>query len=730
MSEFDDALETLKMHLTGQRVNEAGKSDNDYYRTVQNSDDAPRYADDYHEPFGRYTPPLDRAVDDMRSYLMPQVSNVSGKGDMRDRGGGGAGAPQSPGWGDYAAWGASYPIRYMFPYRASEIEGGPRGRGLGDFIPGEYGNDVNAAEMRVRDAHPAWAANEDRELNSAAEVPPGLGIGVSGPLGAVKGPGWGLSGFFGRFGRRAAPAAAEDISETGATRGLAGSIDDWQNEQWRQLENKDFHFSQIDPEKIGRAIDRQANPRSFLEYQHDKLINDINATEQQMRAAGKSPAEIADTLNKQFKMQATPEDVASGDNWWKTAKPIYKDDWTSKVPTIEDAQRIYNMKGGNAPVDSRVKWTPDRISDFKALADQGLSANQIAAELSRKYGEDISGKTAGVMASAKGIKTTGTGGAVPSVWLGERLNDFRGLADKEMSAPQIAEALSQKYGEDISPFAVKSAAQRNNIKLSSMKKWSPEEVEELRGLAAAGKSSFDAQMHFNEKYGLNLTRPSLRGAATSNGIRFTPGLAMDEASKAARAQQLGYSEQPFYRGDNGAPQNYDNSAFFSRDQQYVQGFASKAGVQEPREFRLNLQKTYSDHQPVTADMMQRIYQSAVEHDPQLAKRLAGEIDDISQNRGVDWFKEFAARNPNATVREDAPFLRQAIEKSARSEDIFKGAGFDAIDTGRDVRKLTGAGIRLKNAAFDPKKKDSTNIMWGLLGPGTLGTASYPSQDQH
>jgi hypothetical protein len=236
------------------------------------------------------------------------------------------------------------------------------------------------------------------------------------------------------------------------------------------------------------------------------------------------------------------------------------------------------------------------------------------------------------------------------------------------------------------------------------------------------------------KAGARLAKQSIGAPATPpqvpSGLSGMIPEAAPEASKAGRAQQLGYSEQPFYRGDNAAPQNYDNSAFFSRDQQLAQGFASKAGVQKPREFRLNLQKTYSDHQPITADMMQRIYQSAVEHDPQLAKGIADEINDISQNRGVNWFKEFAARNPNATVREDAPFLRQAIEKSARSEDIFKGAGFDAIDTGRDVRKLTGAGIRLKNAAFDPKKKDSTNIMWGLGGLGTLGAASYPSQDQH
>ena len=41
--------------------------------------------------------------------------------------------------------------------------------------------------------------------------------------------------------------------------------------------------------------------------------------------------------------------------------------------------------------------------------------------------------------------------------------------------------------------------------------------------------------------------------------------------------------------------------------------------------------------------------------------------------------------------------------------VFLGAGFDALDSGRDVRKLTGRGIRLNDAAFDPARRRSQNI---------------------
>ena len=41
--------------------------------------------------------------------------------------------------------------------------------------------------------------------------------------------------------------------------------------------------------------------------------------------------------------------------------------------------------------------------------------------------------------------------------------------------------------------------------------------------------------------------------------------------------------------------------------------------------------------------------------------------------------------------------------------MFRRAGFDALDSGRDVLKLDGFGIRHKDAVFDPAKVDQRNI---------------------
>lgn len=83
-----------------------------------------------------------------------------------------------------------------------------------------------------------------------------------------------------------------------------------------------------------------------------------------------------------------------------------------------------------------------------------------------------------------------------------------------------------------------------------------------------------------------------------------------------------------------------------------------------------------------------------------------------------------------TVANPGKLLRQAVRMNARNpDDLFRRAGFDALDFGRYVQKLAGAGIRSKDAAFDPAKSNVRDIMAALpLGAAGLGAAaaSYPN----
>lgn len=54
---------------------------------------------------------------------------------------------------------------------------------------------------------------------------------------------------------------------------------------------------------------------------------------------------------------------------------------------------------------------------------------------------------------------------------------------------------------------------------------------------------------------------------------------------------------------------------------------------------------------------------------------------------------------------------------------FREAGFDAIDDGANVRKLSGHGIRLSTAEFDPAKRTYTDINRALGGLAVLPPAA-------
>lgn len=216
---------------------------------------------------------------------------------------------------------------------------------------------------------------------------------------------------------------------------------------------------------------------------------------------------------------------------------------------------------------------------------------------------------------------------------------------------------------------------------------------------------------------------NLAGLLTLGGfLSPKPSNALGMGGAAAkRARALGYDDTPFYRGEatGQQPSSYDAGAFFSRDQEYARGFANRGGADEPREFRLNLGNSYRDYEPVTASVYNRLLESMPE------TQRASFVDLVAPGKDAAWFSGFAHHRPDYVVAESGALLRQAIETQLASpETVFKRANFDAIDSGRDVRKLTGDGIRHVDAKFDPAKASSRNIFYssGLFPP------IYPTED--
>jgi len=119
------------------------------------------------------------------------------------------------------------------------------------------------------------------------------------------------------------------------------------------------------------------------------------------------------------------------------------------------------------------------------------------------------------------------------------------------------------------------------------------------------------------------------------------------------------------------------------------------------EYRLNLAKAFNLHQPVTADQYARIVAAMNEKNPRVAADM---VDMIAPGKSVvEWLSGYARQFPDQPAAANGAHLFQMLKAhSGEPAAVLQRAGFDAIDTGAgDVRKLTGQGIRSKDAVFDP-----------------------------
>lgn len=216
--------------------------------------------------------------------------------------------------------------------------------------------------------------------------------------------------------------------------------------------------------------------------------------------------------------------------------------------------------------------------------------------------------------------------------------------------------------------------------------------------------------------------PLTPAGALGSAARRPPRLPMDRSSRMQRARELGYADEPFYRGEatGRKPSRFPGGGDFSRDYDTSAGFARRGGSNAPAEYRLNLTKSFNLGQPVTAESYARLVGQLHKTDPKLASEM---VDLIAPGRNIDWLMEYATRNPNVIAIENGALVHAMIERGSRDAvGTFIHAGFDAIDSGRDVRKLTGEGIRHKDAAFDPTRAHSSDIFASLLAALGLGSS--------
>jgi hypothetical protein len=232
---------------------------------------------------------------------------------------------------------------------------------------------------------------------------------------------------------------------------------------------------------------------------------------------------------------------------------------------------------------------------------------------------------------------------------------------------------------------------------------------------------------------LPLPGPARRGA----------NFALDEASRLARAAEQGYQDTSFWRGEaSGAEPNWfypagskrpngkrhQASAWFSDSDRAAEQF-TKPGGPSVREFRLKFSRPFNMDGSVTASDYGNLMR-AMEREPGqewIADFIAAGAGFGSKQDFYRW----STAEPSKKIS-DGRALFMLLDRAAPGRENFLGilrrAGYDAAIDGHEVAMLTNKGIRLKSAAFDPRKARHTNIHKSLLpiAIGAGGASLYAS----
>ncbi len=217
------------------------------------------------------------------------------------------------------------------------------------------------------------------------------------------------------------------------------------------------------------------------------------------------------------------------------------------------------------------------------------------------------------------------------------------------------------------------------------------------------------------------------GTAGTLGAGPSRRLPMDEASRMARARAAGFDvETRYYHG--GPPPRRGNfgTRFWSRDRDYAAGIARHKGG-SLHEALLRSERPLAWNREYTLnDILDLSLGARAVYGDDLAHRLAAAAPiELGGRplRGLDDLR-FAASRLGSEPVIDGRMLTQLWDvNTQRDMNVLRAAGFDALDTGRDVVMLRPENIRSPRARFDPRHLSSPDWMAAVAPFGLLGAAA-------
>lgn len=206
-------------------------------------------------------------------------------------------------------------------------------------------------------------------------------------------------------------------------------------------------------------------------------------------------------------------------------------------------------------------------------------------------------------------------------------------------------------------------------------------------------------------------------------VKAGDGLAMDYASRMQRAREQGFDEQVFYHGTRAPGQvddlksgfkDSDVGTFFAADEDAARFYSGDEF--DPLEFRLKMKN------PFNPSMEEHVNAPWVDDWINSWRKKGGWIGEDGEALTNDDVKKI--------IRESDLWFydlgtgerwHDFLQETSKHHDSFRG--FVPADGGETAVIFDPSNIRSPNAAFDPAKSKSRDILAGIGGAGVVGAAA-------
>ena len=189
-------------------------------------------------------------------------------------------------------------------------------------------------------------------------------------------------------------------------------------------------------------------------------------------------------------------------------------------------------------------------------------------------------------------------------------------------------------------------------------------------------------------------------------------LAMDYSSRMARAQEQGFdTDTPYYHGT--PAEDIDAFDLLPERRRFPKSF----GVH-----MANTKNEATHYKPPTSGSVQELY-AAPQNTLEIDIPRGGHF--VSASMKADLDRDDIIRQLVDAKRDGSPYDSVRVRKDM-SPDWADWSGKEGYN--ENLIMLDPTRVRSVNAAFDPAKKDSANLLAGVTGAGLLGGSMFASED--